>query len=373
MEKIRFEPEPTNGFYLTLKKRVHAYFKENNISRYSNIEAITKSILFTALFVGSYVLILTVSLPVGLFLLTWFMMGIFLILAAMSLVHDAAHGVCSPKPWVNQVLLRFANLVGGDGYMYKYKHTISHHPYTNIHGVDIDLEQSGIVKVTPFTQSKKQHRYQSFYMKALYPFFILFWVLLRDFKYYRKKSIGLVEAHHAPIHWFVLIFSKLFYLGYMLVIPALVLNVSFFIILAGFLCMQVGSGLIAMFALLANHVVEDSLFITPGEDGIIQCSWGEHQLRTTDDYSPDSKLLSYLFSGLNHHVAHHLFPKYCHVHYPAITKLVRATAKEFGLRYRYNSLLGALSSHFKLLKKLSNEKKVKSSIRKTPTHAELYN
>src|SRR6187399_411294 len=125
MKKITFEPEPENGFYPTLKKRVHAYFKENNINRYSNGEAIIKSILFTALFIGSYVLMLTLALPIGLFLLVWFIMGVFLILAAMSLVHDAAHGVYSPKPWVNQVLLRFANLVGGDGYMYKYKHTIS--------------------------------------------------------------------------------------------------------------------------------------------------------------------------------------------------------------------------------------------------------
>ena len=373
MEKITFRSEPVNGFYITLKKRVHAYFKENNISRYSNNEAKLKSVLFTSLFIGSYVMILTTALPVGLFFLAWFMMGICLILAAMSLVHDAAHGVYSPKPWVNKVLLRFANLVGGDGYMYKYKHTVSHHPYTNIHGIDIDLEQSGIVKVSPFTTSKKTHRYQTFYMKALYPFFILFWVLLRDFKYYKKKNIGLTEAHHAPIHWFVLVFSKLFYLGYMLVIPALVLNLPFFIIFAGFLSMHVGSGVVAMFALLANHVVEDSLFITPGEGGIIECSWGEHQLRTTDDYSPDSKLLSYLFSGLNHHVAHHLFPKYCHVHYPAITKIVRATAKEFGLRYRYNSLTGALASHFKLLKKLSNELKQQQVILQKSQYAELSN
>ena len=124
-------------------------------------------------------------------------------------------------------------------------------------------------------------------------------------------------------------------------------------ILLGFFCMHIGSGIVAMFALLANHVVEDSVFVIPDEQGLIQCSWGEHQLRTTDDYSPSSAVISYLFSGLNHHVAHHLFPKYCHVHYPAITKIVRATAEEFGLRYRYNSLFGALRSHFRLLKILS--------------------
>ena len=357
MNKIKFQHEPANGFYETLKRRVHEHFTENNISKYANHEAIIKSFLFCTCFGCCYLLLLSGKLTFGLFLLTWFIMGIFLILAAMSLVHDAAHGVFSSRKWVNEILLRFTNLAGGDGYMYKYKHTVSHHPYTNIHGADIDLEQSGIVRVTPFSKTHKRHNYQYKYMKILYPFFILFWVLVRDFKYYRKKKIGLAEAHHTYFNWFFLFFSKAFYLFYMLEIPYYVLHLNFAAILAGFVCMQLGSGLIAMFALLGNHVVEDSIFISPGNDGLIHCSWGEHQLRTTDDYSPDSKIISYLFSGLNHHVAHHLFPKYCHVHYPAVTKIVRETAREFGLRYRYHSLTGALTSHFRLLKKLSLEQR----------------
>ncbi|MDQ3278183.1 MAG: fatty acid desaturase [Bacteroidota bacterium] len=120
--------------------------------------------------------------------------------------------------------------------------------------------------------------------------------------------------------------------------------------------MHFGSGLVAMFALPANHVVEDSIFIRPDENGCIPCSWGEHQLRTTDDYSPDSRFISFLFSGLNHHVAHHLFPNYCHVHYPTITKISRATAAEYGLRYRHNNLFSVLRSHFRLLKQLSQQK-----------------
>ena len=356
MEKIRFLPEPADGFYNTLRRRVRTYFKENEISQYSNSQAVLKAILFASLFVSAYLVIILVNLPIWEFLLSWFIMGVFLILTAMSIVHDSAHGVFSSRPWVNQLLLRFANLVGGDGYMYKYKHTISHHPYTNIHGIDIDLEQSGIVRVTPFTKTKSKHQYQYYYMKILYPFFILFWALVRDFKYYRLKKIGLVNAHHASIHWFILFTTKAFYFFYMLVLPYWILPLPFWQIFLGFVCMHMGSGVVAMFALLANHVVEDSLFVVPEPNGLIKCSWGEHQLRTTDDYSPDSPVISFLFSGLNHHVAHHLFPNYCHVHYPAITKIVRATAKEFGLRYRYNSLTGALYSHFKLLKKLSKQK-----------------
>ncbi|MEO6613593.1 MAG: acyl-CoA desaturase [Chitinophagaceae bacterium] len=356
MEKIRFQPEPRNGFYNTLKHRVHAYFRENKISRYANPGAIIKALLFFGLYMAAYIMIMRGHLPLWTFLLSWFLMGTFIMFAAMSIVHDAAHGAFSSKKWVNQFLLRFANLVGGDGYMYKYKHTISHHPYTNIPGIDIDLEQSNVVRVTPYTKSNSGHRYQDWYMKILYPFYIFYWVLLRDFKYYRLEKIGPVKAHHAPIHWTILVVSKLFYIFYMLVLPALVLANPFWQILLGFTLMQIGSGVVAIFALLSNHVVEDSLFVLPDEDGLINCSWGEHQLRTTDDFSPDSPVISYFFSGLNHHVAHHLFPNYCHIHYPAITKLVRQTAMEFGLRYRYNSITGGLMSHFKLLKKLSNPK-----------------
>jgi len=93
-------------------------------------------------------------------------------------------------------------------------------------------------------------------------------------------------------------------------LPYWILPLPFWQIFLGFVCMHMGSGVVAMFALLANHVVEDSLFVVPEPNGLIKCSWGEHQLRTTDDYSPDSPVISFLFSGLNHHVAHHLFPNY---------------------------------------------------------------
>ncbi|HKB44020.1 MAG TPA: acyl-CoA desaturase [Chitinophagaceae bacterium] len=361
MEKIRFQPEPINGFYNTLKQRVLSYFRDNKIRRYANAKAIIKAVIFFGLYVSAYVIILRGQLPLWALLLTWFFMGVSIIFTAMSIVHDAAHAAFSSRRWVNRLLLQFANLVGGDGYMYKYKHTVSHHPYTNIHGIDIDLEQSSLVRVTPFTKSKGKHRHQYWYMKILYPFYILFWVLFRDFKYYRMEKIGPVKAHHAIIHWVFLFVSKAFYFFYMLILPSLILPNPFWQIFLGFVLMHVGSGVVAMFALLSNHVVEDSLFVVPDENGLIKCSWGEHQLRTTDDYSPDSPIVSFFFSGLNHHVAHHLFPNYCHVHYPAITKIVRATASEFGLRYRYNSITGGLHSHFRLLKKLSsiNKKKIK--------------
>ncbi|HEY1871701.1 MAG TPA: fatty acid desaturase, partial [Chitinophagaceae bacterium] len=207
-------------------------------------------------------------------------------------------------------------------------------------------------RVTPYTKTRRKHRMQHLYMKLIYPFYIFYWILFRDLKYYRLEKIGPAKAHHAMKHWVFMFGSKAFYIFYMLVLPDVLIPIPFWQVGVGFFVMNIGSGIVAMFALLSNHVVEDSLFVVPDEHGLIHCSWGEHQFRTTDDFSPNSRLISFFFSGLNHHVAHHLFPEYCHVHYPAITKLVRATAEEFGLKYRYNSITGGLYSHFKLLYRL---------------------
>ena len=36
--------------------------------------------------------------------------------------------------------------------------------------------------------------------------------------------------------------------------------------------------------------------------------------------------------GLNFQIEHHLFPRICHVYYPAIAGIVEATCAEFGVR-----------------------------------------
>jgi linoleoyl-CoA desaturase len=56
---------------------------------------------------------------------------------------------------------------------------------------------------------------------------------------------------------------------------------------------------------------------------------------------------------LNFQVEHHLFPRISHVHYKAISPIVKATAEEYGIDYLENeTFFGAVGSHVRLLKKL---------------------
>ena len=60
-------------------------------------------------------------------------------------------------------------------------------------------------------------------------------------------------------------------------------------------------------------------------------------------------------------VEHHLFPKICHVHYPAISDIVKDTATEFGVPYIENkSFWTALASHSRVLKKLGRAEEVEA-------------
>ena len=79
-------------------------------------------------------------------------------------------------------------------------------------------------------------------------------------------------------------------------------------------------------------------------------------MMTTANFAVDSKLASFLCGGLNRQVEHHLFPKICHIHYPAIGKRVKETALEFKLPYIESpTFMNALTSHYRMLRKLGKE------------------
>ena len=55
------------------------------------------------------------------------------------------------------------------------------------------------------------------------------------------------------------------------------------------------------------HCVEEADFPEPREDtGRIDSSWAVHQVETTVDFAPRSRVLAWLVGGLNCQVEHHL-------------------------------------------------------------------
>jgi linoleoyl-CoA desaturase len=184
----------------------------------------------------------------------------------------------------------------------------------------------------------------------------LYWTVAKDFVQYYEfiKEGHNKDSKAVKIMSFIrLIFWKSVYITYAIVLPITLLHLTFSQVVIGFLSMHIVAGLILSVVFQLAHVVENTSFPTPDENGNIDNEWAIHQLNTTADFSKNNWLITYYVGGLNFQAIHHLFPRICHVHYPAIAPIVEKTAKEFGIPYLYtDSVWGALKSHIKVIAKL---------------------
>jgi len=102
-------------------------------------------------------------------------------------------------------------------------------------------------------------------------------------------------------------------------------------------------------------VVEETTFeFAPSDETTrIENEWAIHQVKTTSNFSPNSRIISWLVGGLNYQVEHHLFPRVSHVHYPALSKIVKEQCEAFNLPYNcIPSFHKAVASHFRLIRLL---------------------
>src|SRR5690349_21986354 len=65
----------------------------------------------------------------------------------------------------------------------------------------------------------------------------------------------------------------------------------------------------------------------------IEAAWAVYQVNTTANFARHNKIISWYVGGLNYQIEHHLFPRISHIHYPAISEIVKKTCQQFGLHY----------------------------------------
>ncbi|QHT65311.1 acyl-CoA desaturase [Rhodocytophaga rosea] len=350
---VKFSAASKSLFFSTLKKRVDFYFKEKNVSIHANKKMIVKSIILLALYVTPFLCILLLQPPFLMGLVFWLVMGLGLAGIGMSVMHDANHSAFSAIKWVNSVIGYSLNLVGGSVFNWKLQHNILHHTYTNIVGMDEDIEDRLVLRFSPHTKVKFYHRLQWIYAFMFYGILTLYWVSLKDFIQFFKYIKSGLNSHSPGEN--ILIFTKilaikLVYFFCMLIAPTLFWGIPFYQILTGFLLMHFVGGIILTTVFQLAHTVEGTSHPLPDEKGTIENEWAIHQLNTTVNFSRESKWISWYVGGLNFQIEHHLFPKICHVHYPQIAKIVKHTAEEYNINYLENkTFYQALRSHLTTL------------------------
>lgn len=353
MSKVSFN-NSNAAFSAELRKRVSAYFKTNNLSNTGNRKLYIKSLLLVGIAIANYIVLVFFTPPIWVAILLCILMGTNLATIGFNIMHEGGHQSFSKHTWVNKISSYSLNMLGGTIYFWKQKHNISHHTFTNVDGLDHDIDVK-FMRMHAEQKHRWYHRFQFAYWFVLYGISYIAWVLYQDFEKYFSGRMGVqAERKAMPLReHFIFWITKVMYVGVYLLIPIWVVGWSYALIGWGIAGLACGFCLAVVFQLA--HVVEATSFPIPDADTHkIEQEWMVHQLRTTSNFATDSRVISWLLGGLNFQVEHHLFPKISHVHYPAINKLVKETCREFNVAYlEHKSMSQAFMSHMRLIYSLS--------------------
>jgi linoleoyl-CoA desaturase len=353
MQTPKFLNVKGSTFHQELKRRVANYFVEAKKPSTGNFSLHFKAILFWTVYVGLYVHIIFFAPPVWLAITECVLMGGLTAAIGFNVMHDGGHGSFSNSKFWNKMAAFSVNALGASGIMWNNKHNIIHHTYTNIDGIDDDIEIKPMLRMCPTQKKYFIHRFQHIYVWFLYTLLLIIWVFATDYTKYFSKKVGSVPIKKMSRFEHVAFWiAKAGYAFMMIALP--IIKFGFVQWLLGFLIISMVAGFILSVVFQLAHTVEHTSFPTPLADvNKIENEWAIHQIETTANFATKNKLISWLVGGLNFQIEHHLFPKISHIHYPAISKIIKQTCEEYGIRYiEFPRMRHAIVSHASHLKKM---------------------
>lgn len=347
-------PVMTNSLHAELKRRVNVYLEDHAMISTGNFKLFFKAIILMSLFVCSYIHLIFFTPSVGFAIAECIFFGGLIAAIGFNVMHDGSHGSFSKYAWVNKLASSTSSVMGASRYMWAMKHVTIHHTYTNIDGVDDDIEVGFLMRMAPTQKHYLLHRFQHIYFWVLYMLLYIFWIFFADYKKYFSKKIGSVDLNNMSFaehfeFWLV----KLYHAIIFVVLPIFFLGWASWLL--GFLVVTFVAGFVLSIVFQLAHTVTNTEFpIAQQPENKMPDEFAVHQIQTTANFATKSKIVSWLVGGLNFQIEHHLFPKISHVHYPAISAIVKKTCDEFKLKYNeYPTVLSAIKAHIQYLKLMS--------------------
>lgn len=342
-----------SSFHTDLKGRIKNYFTEKNLKQTGNFSLYFKAIVMVLAFIGVYIHLVFFTPFWPFAILESIILGGLTAGIGFNVMHDGAHGSFSRKGWVNELAGISINFLGANVYMWKTKHNVAHHSFTNVDEHDDDLNAGAFLRLGPNQKRYKIHRFQHRYFIFIYSILYFYWVFFTDYKKYVTNKVGetpikkMNVAEHISfwgfklVHLFLFVFLPIYIVGFM---PWLI----------GFLAFGLATGVIMSVVFQLAHVLEETSFPLPDKvTNKLEDDWAVHQLKTTANFATKNKILSWLIGGLNFQIEHHLFPNISHIHYPAISQIIKETCKEYGIPYiEHPKMRVALASHVNHLRQL---------------------
>jgi len=351
---LMIEPVGASLFPKVLRRRLDRFFADQNISPKADRTMWVKVAVGLAVLVGVWIALYALRPGLGKFVALYLVGGLAQTFLLLNIAHDSNHNAISSRSFINKTLNYVFDLCGISSYMWRILHHRGHHACINLHGEDDAISGHGIFRFTPYESRTPLHRFQHIYALFVYALFSLDYVLFKDFKCFFFPSHEYLKCTKHSLREYAILFAgKGFYLTYMVVLPVMVLGKSPLLVAGSFLLVHLIVGLSVTLVFQTTHTIDSTYF--PSNRGEFD-NGVYHIFATTADYATENPLVGWLVGGLNHHIVHHLCPFVCHTHYAPLTRIVRETAKEFGVPYRQNpTITRAIWHHLILLKQLGNE------------------
>lgn len=341
----RVWPARESKFNAELREAARAYLQHARDHRFADTAYWLKSGALCVAACSAAALALSARTAWG-FVANYFGYVMLATLIAVNAGHDIAHGtlfdparVSSPTArrlhaWLGRAV---ALPLGIDSEYWRVRHVEFHHAFTNIAGLDLDLEEGFLLCQTPFQASRRHHRYQHLYWPLLVclGMFYVGWLLdWRD--RLGMTPVGARSSLQGARGWMVFIGTKLAHFMLMLALPAWAVHhagIGGGVVVAAYVASQMAASCFMVGLLTGTHWAGVSFYREP-KNAPMPHGWREHGLLTAVDWLPRPRWLGYWLGGLHRHATHHLFPTWHHRHYERLAALIAPIAARHGLPFR---------------------------------------
>src|SRR5688572_24046538 len=185
---------PATPFHAALRRAADSALLERGLPAHGGARILAKAAFVLALLAGSYTALSFWADAWWEVASTAFLLSQAIVLVGFNVMHDAGHASFSNHAWVNRLMRRSLDLVGGSSALWRIKHGMLHHGYTNLDELDDDLDTKGLLRLHPSQPLKSYHRYQAFYALPLYSLLSINW-LITDFIEFFAARVG---RHSVP-------------------------------------------------------------------------------------------------------------------------------------------------------------------------------
>lgn len=336
-----------------MRARVDRYLRLTRQPSHGGGRMVTKTVIIALWVIASYLSLMLLGYLWPVAILAALSLGIACAAVGFNIQHDAGHKAYFKGKKPNRLMALSLDLMGASSFLWNIKHNKLHHTYTNIEGHDDDIDLGLLARLSPHQRRLWFHRFQHFYLWALYAGLAIKWQCYDDFRDVARGRIG--DFHFVRPHGWELvgfIAGKVAFFTFAFLIPFLI--VGWPNALIGYLAAMAICGVVMAVVFQLAHVVEPAAYPLPDQKtNEMSDAWAVHQAHTTVDFAPKSRIQAWLFGGLNFQTEHHLFPHVSHLHYPRLSRIVARACDRYGVPYHVHpTFFSAIASHYRQLRTL---------------------